>query len=124
MKKKDFISMVNGDFNPDRLNDGTSDAIYTTRYNLYKYDYDYEWMIRDYYAACGAKITDTNHNWYSDRFYVYHLLPTKYISPEEFFDNYSKYKKFHFVKWKWPLTFIPLLSIVGVLCWMIRHAPH
>lgn len=121
MKKSDFVRLVNVTFSPNNLSDGTSGYVYKTRYNLYNYDFWYEWMIRDYYAACGAKIVSTNNNWFDDRFYVYHTKPTKYISPEEFFDNYHKYKRFYAWRYRWVILLSLLLGTVLLLNWMIQN---
>lgn len=63
------------------------DRIYSRRFAIDDYDYDYSHAIVKYMEACGCVIKRTNWNVFGG-FYVDYLGSTKYISPEEFLETY------------------------------------
>lgn len=88
--KKSFLSLVGEkavDLKEWELVE--NDRIFFQRYNLHQFELNYENMILDYIEACGSRIARTNHNTWSNMFWVWYTKPTISIDPSEFFDNWE-----------------------------------
>ena len=65
----------------------SKDTILTSRYYDGNFVADYRRPIEHYLKACGCKILSTNNNWWDNRFYVYHTVPTRAVNPMVWFEE-------------------------------------
>lgn len=86
---KDFCRIVDEytERDVERYSNISKDTILTSRYYDGNFVADYRRPIEHYLKACGCKILSTNNNWWDDRFYVYHTVPTKAVDPVTWFDE-------------------------------------
>lgn len=86
---KDFCSIIHGHAERDIENYGllSKDRILTSRYYDGNFVADYRRPIEHYLKACGCKILSTNNNWWDNRFYVYHTVPTRVVNPMVWFEE-------------------------------------
>lgn len=83
LNKKVFEKLVC--YLPESRGDG---YIYTRRFSIDNYDYDYSHAIVKYIEASGCKIQRTNHNFFGG-FYVYFTGATKVVDVDEFIEMYK-----------------------------------
>lgn len=98
------------------------DYIYTRRFWLENYEYDYSHAIVEYLKDCGCRIHKTNWNCFGG-FYVYYTRPTKYVCPEFFSENYKGGKHYDsFTAASRKIIFILIiLNTVLILGFILMH---
>lgn len=88
------------------------DYVYTKRYFIDNYKYNYSHDIVQYYKACGCNIERANWNFFGG-FYVYYTAPTKYIDPKEFIKTY-KFKRHYTLESKFFIFVFIMIFIMSI----------